>query len=279
MKRTNLYALTLTSAAMVCGAAAAQERSNPNQPSTTARSGALDRNLSAGNVHATNVIGATVKNKAGDTIGTIDDLILSSNANITSAVMSVGGVLGVGGKKVALPYKEFTAAPDGKTLYLDKTEEQLKSMPAYDEDKSVSSRTHTDHDTAAATSSPNRATSATSTQRDAAASSARTSGSAPHVLKANEQPASALIGAEVVDRSDSKVGKIKDVIVSSGRGAQAVVTVGGSGVGNLGGKMVTVPLDDLTIKRDQDNPKHEPDKVQTTMSLAQIDSMPEFRYE
>jgi ribosomal 30S subunit maturation factor RimM len=98
------------------------------------------------------------------------------------------------------------------------------------------------------------------------------------VLKANEQPASALIGAEVVDRADSKVGKIKDVIVSSGRGAQAVLAVGG-GIANVGGKMIAVPLDDLTIKRDQENPKHEPDKVQTTLTIAQIDALPEFRYE
>jgi sporulation protein YlmC with PRC-barrel domain len=271
MKRKDLYALTLTSAAMLCGSAAAQERSSTAQPSAAPRSGTLDRNLSAGNVHASNVIGATVKNKAGDTIGSIDDLIVSSSANITTAVMSVGGVLGVGGKKVGIPYKEFSASPDGKTLYLDKSEEQLKALPAFDETSAAASRTHVEHDTAASATAPSRA-------HDATASTARATSSSPHVLKANEQPASALIGAEVVDRADSKVGKIKDVIVSSGRGAQAVVAVGG-GIANVGGKMVAVPLDDLTIKRDHDNPKHEPDKVQTTLTLAQIDALAEFRYE
>ena len=90
--------------------------------------------------------------------------------------------------------------------------------------------------------------------------------------------ASALIGAEVVDGADSKVGKIKDVIVSNGRGAQAVLAVGG-GIGNIGGRMVAVPLDDLTIKRNSANPKHEPDRVQTALSVSQLEALPEFRYE
>jgi len=99
------------------------------------------------------------------------------------------------------------------------------------------------------------------------------------VLKANEEPASALIGAEVVDKGDAKVGKIKDVIVStSGRGVQAVLAVGG-GIANIGGREIAIPLDSLTIQRGDANPKHEPKRVQTNLTTTELAALPEFRYE
>ena len=286
MKNSNLYVLTLTSAAMLCGTVGAQQRTdNPPRPAAPP-SGTTVRSPIAGNLHATKLIGATVKNKAGETIGKIDDLIVSSSANITTAVVSVGGVLGVGDTKVGVPYKSISAAPDGKTVYVDMTEEQLKSMPPYTEasdDQSAAATTHREqnpftHDTTSSAAQTRTPASAARGENPASAAAPAPSTTAAHVLKASEQPASALIGAEVVDGADSKVGKIKDVIVSNGRGAQAVLAVGG-GIGNIGGRMVAVPLDDLTIKRNSANPKHEPDRVQTALSVSQLEALPEFRYE
>jgi sporulation protein YlmC with PRC-barrel domain len=266
MKHKQLYALTLTSAAMLCsGAAMAQDRTDPSQQSAASRSGAARNNPALGSVHATKLIGAMVKNKAGDSIGEITDLVVSPGASVTTAVVSVGGVLGIGDKKIGVPYKSFSVSPDGKTVYLDMTAEQLKNQPAY---------TETSDDKSAATS---RAQSEPGTlHRDTTATAATASA---HVLKASEQPASSLIGAEVVDRSASRVAKIKDVIVSTGgRGAQAVLSVGG-GIGNIGGRMVSVPLDQLTIQRDAANPKHEPQRVQTALTVSDLEALPEFRYE
>ena len=57
------------------------------------------------------------------------------------AVISVGGLLGVGDKKIALPYEQFSVAPDGNTVYLTMTEEELKSKPAFDADADDDART------------------------------------------------------------------------------------------------------------------------------------------
>lgn len=277
MKSRNLYVLTLTSAAMLCGTAAAQQRTDA--PQSAPRSGATERTPIAGNLHATQLIGATVKNKARDTVGKIDDLIVSSNSNVATAVISVGGVLGVGDKKIGVPYKNLSEAPDGKTVYIDMTEEQLKSMPAYHEssdDKSGAATSHPEqdpfaHDSTSSQTRPPRGDNPASAAGQSPSSNA-------HVLKGNEQPASALIGAEVVDKSDSKVGKVKDVIVSNSGGTQAVLAVGG-GIANIGGRLVAVPLHDLSIKRNNENPKREPDRVQTALTVSQLEALPEFRYE
>ena len=269
MKPKNLYALTLTSAAMLCGTgtiAWAQDHDNGQAP--TAHSGI--RNQTSNAVRASKLIGATVKNKAGDSIGEISDLLVSPGANISTAVVAVGGVLGIGEKKIAVPYKSFSVSPDGNTLYLDMTADQLKSMPAYTEDENgvATARQKTSQN------APNNPFEHTT------AATAAAGGKTPHVLKATEQPASALIGAEVVDRANAKVGKIKDVIVSTsgGRQAQAVLSVGG-GIANIGGREVAVPLDDLTIQRGGENPKHEPQRVQANLTVSELEAMPEFKYE
>jgi len=270
MKRKNLYALTLTSAAMLCGTgtvAWAQDHDNGQAPS--ARSGTRNQ----ASMRASKLIGATVKNKAGDSLGEISDLLVSAGAggNISTAVVAVGGVLGVGEKKIAVPYKNFSVAPDGKTVYLDMTADQLKSLPAYTDDD------------AATRQKTSQNTSSTPVERGTASSTATSNASAaktPHVLKATEQPASALIGAEVVDRADAKVGKIKDVIVSTsgGRQAQAVLSVGG-GIGNIGGHEIAVPLDNLTIQRTGGSAKHEPQRVQANLTVSELEALPEFKYE
>lgn len=132
MKHENFYALTLTSAAMLCGTGTvAWAQEHDSGPATTAHSGT--RNTSNA-VRASKLVGATVKNKAGDSIGEIGDLLVAPSANITTAIVSVGGVLGIGEKKIAVPYKSFSVSPDGKTVYLDMTAEQLRSMPAYTDD-------------------------------------------------------------------------------------------------------------------------------------------------
>jgi sporulation protein YlmC with PRC-barrel domain len=268
MKHKNLYALTLTSAAMLCGTgtiAWAQDHDNGQAPAT--HSGTT-RNQPAGAVRAGKLIGATVKNKAGDSIGEISDLLVSPNGNVTTAVVSAGGVLGVGEKKIGVPYKSFTVSPDGKTLYLDMTAEQLKSMPPYTDDEKGAAKTSQNNPS----NKFEHSTAATPSTTVGASKSA-------HVLKATEEPASALIGAEVVDKGDAKVGKIKDVIVStSGRGAQAVLAVGG-GIANIGGREIAIPLDNLTIQRGDANPKHEPQRVQTNLTVSELEALPEFRYE
>jgi ribosomal 30S subunit maturation factor RimM len=94
--------------------------------------GAQETELKSGEVRASHLLGATVKRLTGDSVGEVEDLIVSADADVRLAVVSVGGVLGVGGKTVALPFHEFMVAPDGGTLFLTMSEEQLAAWPAFD---------------------------------------------------------------------------------------------------------------------------------------------------
>ena len=279
MKHLNHYALAITSAALLCGSVTAQERTTPSQ---------AQRELKAGDVHASHLIGAAVKNPAGDAIGEVTDLIVSSGADVRLAVISVGGVLGVGQKSIALPYDQFTVAPDGNTLFLSMTQDQLKQYPAFDpegDDARAADRSADRVSTERAATSrqgapePNAARNTTAAAPAVRSSSAaRNDNAQARTLKASEQPAKSLIGAPVVNGQNSKIGKIDDLIVTEGRATQAVLELGG-GVAGIGSRMVTVPLDELTIKRDaRDDRRREPDSVQTTLTVAQLKALPDFHY-
>ena len=83
---------------------------------------------------ASDVYKAAVYSPSHKKIGDIDDLILTSTGQINTAVIGVGGFLGVGQKDVTVPFTDLKViAKYGKQeLMLDRTRAQLKSAPAYD---------------------------------------------------------------------------------------------------------------------------------------------------
>jgi sporulation protein YlmC with PRC-barrel domain len=50
-----------------------------------------------------------VKNEQGERIGKIEDVIVSPDGKVTMAVLEVGGFLGIGDRRVAIPVEQFTA--------------------------------------------------------------------------------------------------------------------------------------------------------------------------
>ncbi len=80
------------------------------------------------------LLGAKVINKAGEVIGDVEDLIMASGAHkIDTVIIGVGGVLGVGEKKIGVAHKALVfATKDGKrTITLDTTKEILAAVQPY----------------------------------------------------------------------------------------------------------------------------------------------------
>ena len=63
--------------------------------------------LSAG-YRASKVIGSTVLNNADESIGKIDDILVSSDGKEPHAVISVGSFLGMGGRLIIVRYDSLT---------------------------------------------------------------------------------------------------------------------------------------------------------------------------
>jgi len=76
------------------------------------------------------VVGSTVVNEANETVGTIDDLIVTPNEKVPFAVLSVGGFLGMGTKYVVVAYSALEVH-DKRMVLRGATKESLKSLPEF----------------------------------------------------------------------------------------------------------------------------------------------------
>ena len=78
------------------------------------------------------IVGSAVMNDNKESIGKIDDLIITRDAPGTVAVISVGGFLGIGGKLVAVPFSELQATPDNSGFILSgATKDNLSNLPEF----------------------------------------------------------------------------------------------------------------------------------------------------
>ena len=85
--------------------------------------------LAAG-YRASKIIGSSVLNDANETIGTIDDLLVSRDGKQPYAVLSVGGFLGMGTRLVVVPYDTLRFTGNKVTLP-GGTKEGLKMLPEF----------------------------------------------------------------------------------------------------------------------------------------------------
>jgi len=82
-------------------------------------------------VRVSQLIGSTVRLDHDERIGSIDDIIIDEKGQ-PYAVLEVGGFLGLGGRRVALPYNELKIdSATGVVAVPGATKEQLEQAPAF----------------------------------------------------------------------------------------------------------------------------------------------------
>jgi sporulation protein YlmC with PRC-barrel domain len=102
----------------------------PMSGSTADQSSAPVYTTADGQVRMGKVVGASVYNDSNQSIGSVDDVLLGSNGKATSAVISVGGFLGMGSKLVSVPFDQLKFAKD-RIVMPGATKASLNGMPAY----------------------------------------------------------------------------------------------------------------------------------------------------
>jgi PRC-barrel domain len=77
------------------------------------------------------VVGSTVVNDANETVGTVDDLIVTPTATTPFAILSVGGFLGLGTKYVIVPFTSLQVKDKTHMILPGATKDSLKELPEY----------------------------------------------------------------------------------------------------------------------------------------------------
>lgn len=261
MKREYTYTALAAAMALAFSAATAQS-ARSDRGEGFAQSLSHEQYLQGADLRASQIVGSRVRNAQGDALGEIEELVIPSrDQDDMLVILSVGGIIDVGDKLVALPYDDLRVSADGDTFYFDRTEEQLKAAPAFTYEPGTTTRE---------TTAP-RAAATTPSARPTAAKSINV------VLDVFDYRASDLIGATVLDDRGESVGKVDDIVVSTEDDKlHAVIAVGG--FAGFGAKRISLPFDDLQLTSDNDDPQ-----VRIAMTGEQlealVESRPEFHYE
>ncbi len=107
---------------------------NANAPATPAEKNPVLTD--DGQVRASKVIGSSVYNDHNEKIGSVDDILMGKDNQPATAVISVGGFLGIGSKLVSVPYDKLqfgdTSSQNGNRVVMPgASKDALNGMPDY----------------------------------------------------------------------------------------------------------------------------------------------------
>ncbi|RWE83947.1 MAG: PRC-barrel domain containing protein [Mesorhizobium sp.] len=168
-----------------------------------------------------NIIGESVYNGTGDdaqNIGKVDDVVFDSSGKAKSAIIGVGGFLGVGKKDVAFDYAklEWAEKNGDRWLVAKSTKDELNALPAFDRKP---------YDPA-----PAQTTDATQPANNTTAQAPAAAPAEP-VKKAEGNIASNIMGESVYNGTADdaqKIGDVNDIVLAKdGKAESLVIGVGG----------------------------------------------------
>ncbi|RAZ85486.1 PRC-barrel domain containing protein [Mesorhizobium hawassense] len=226
-----LFATTALATLLATGAFAQTTTPAPAQAPAVENTAPVPRSDGA---LMSNIIGEFVYNGTGDdaqNIGKVDDVVFDSSGKAKSAIIGVGGFLGVGTKDVAFDYGKLEwAEKNGDRWLVAKTsKDELNAQAAFDRKP---------YDPAPAQSTDATqpaATDTTGTQKQAAAQPAEP------VKKAEGNLATNIMGESVYNGTADdaqKIGDVKDIVLAKDGKADSLV-IGVGGFLGMGTKNVT----------------------------------------
>ena len=87
--------------------------------------------INANGYSANKLIGSDVYNGTDQVVGSVHDLIVGVEGEVSLAIIEVGGFLGLGSKWVAVPAHLFEADANSKVILAEASESALKAMPPF----------------------------------------------------------------------------------------------------------------------------------------------------
>lgn len=228
-----------------------------------------------------------------NSVGAIDDIVMTMDGEIRGVLLDVGGFLGFGARTVMVDVAElnFVAegdAPDGiddVSIVVAMSREQLEALPEWDEDRlgaGFDVRGYRQGDAATTTGAVGSGAAGSGTMHSDAADAtpaqagtdrngaAEVFGADHAMLEGDERTAERLIGADVHDAEGETIGSVDDVVVDAdNRISDVVVDVGG--FLGIGSHTVKLPLTQARIGwSDADDEV----RVQVAMTAEQLEQLP-----
>jgi sporulation protein YlmC with PRC-barrel domain len=108
-------------------------------PSAFAHVAGQNEQTGADNINTINYVNKIMSmgiiNMNGEDIGLVEDFALDEDGKIQYAIVSVGGFMGLGGKKVAVPFNQLKVIQSDDKIGLDATKEQMEQAKEFQYDQ------------------------------------------------------------------------------------------------------------------------------------------------
>lgn len=88
-------------------------------------------NITYQGISAKQMKDAKIVNPGGDTIGSVDKVLVDKNNQIAAITTNVGGFIGIGGKEVVIPVKDLKYDAADKKFTSSLTKDEVKGLPEW----------------------------------------------------------------------------------------------------------------------------------------------------
>ena len=83
-------------------------------------------------ITADDLLSADLHGMNGEDLGSVEDLVMGKDGQMSYLIVGHGGFLGVGEKQIAVPFESAKISQDNDVVFINATEESLEKAPAFD---------------------------------------------------------------------------------------------------------------------------------------------------
>lgn len=217
-----------------------------------------------------------------DSIGQINEIVLSHDGQVRALVIGVGGFLGMAEQDVAVTMDQVTFASDSEDrsetyIIVNTNKEKLMDAPAYD--RSAERNASAQSGTQTRTNQNQSASQNNAQATDASRNDNRETFAAPDMeregydqVEAAEVSVDMLMGKTVYDVNENDVGDVTDMIVDDdGKITNVIIDFGG--FLGIGSSQASLQFDELTILT---NEGYEDVRLYVDATKEQIQDLPQY---
>jgi sporulation protein YlmC with PRC-barrel domain len=204
--------------------------------------------FNADQVRASTLMGKKLYGPDDKSVGEVSDLVLQEDGKTRAAVVDVGGFLGVGQKRIAIPFDQIQMSQgqngEEPKLTIAMSKDQLEQAPEWQDRTMGSNQANNANQT---TTSTNQQANNTANNTMATGKNGANTQNATTITQ--DISADRLIGTTVYGNDNDNIGEVGDVVFDKGGAIQAVIVDVGGFLG-VGEKPVAVQLDALNVQKD-----------------------------
>jgi sporulation protein YlmC with PRC-barrel domain len=196
--------------------------------------------------------GDKVVNRAGEDLGKIEELMIDlQDGRVAYAVLSFGGLLGMGDKLFAIPWKAFSLRLHEHAFLLDIPKETLEKAEGFDKDNWPTTNrewlftvySYYGYQSYWQTAAVGQTGMMGETESERTAPMRSMTKDNPEFLSAHT-----IKGDKVVNRAGDHVGKIDELMIDLQNGKVAYAVMSHGGILGIGSRLFAIPWQALTLK-------------------------------